>query len=217
MGEHLGAPQAVLVREETGLLKPGQPSAGVARQDRGTAGRVDHGQSGVLVTSASPQSHALLDRAWSLPQAWTTDEARCARAGMPPERVLATKPPRAQQRLAHACEAGVPAPWVAGDRVDGENRPRRTWWAERTHAEAFAVSGNASVWRGRRPWPVAALLAMVEEDGWRRLPVGHGATGPRGYDGPGLPWAAPCQRGWRRWLVVRRSLREPTERTGSLV
>jgi SRSO17 transposase len=30
--EHLGAPQAVLVVDETGLLKKGQHSAGVARQ-----------------------------------------------------------------------------------------------------------------------------------------------------------------------------------------
>jgi SRSO17 transposase len=30
--KHLGAPQAVLVLDETGFLKKGQPSAGVARQ-----------------------------------------------------------------------------------------------------------------------------------------------------------------------------------------
>jgi SRSO17 transposase len=47
--EHLGAPQAVLVVDETGWLTKGQQSAGVARQESGTAGRVDHGQMGVFL------------------------------------------------------------------------------------------------------------------------------------------------------------------------
>ena len=47
--EPLGAPQAVLVVDETGLLKKGQHAAGVARQDSGTAGRVVHGQLGVFL------------------------------------------------------------------------------------------------------------------------------------------------------------------------
>ncbi len=132
--EQLGDPQAVLVLDETGLLKTGQHSAGVARQSSGTAGRVDHGQSGVLVTYASLRGHALLDRALSVPHAWTTDEARCARAGIPAERVFATKPQRAPQMLARACEAGVPATWVARESVYGENRPLRAWLEERPHA-----------------------------------------------------------------------------------
>jgi SRSO17 transposase len=47
--EHLGEPQAVLVIEETGFLKTGPQSAGVARQYRGTAGRIEHCQIGVLL------------------------------------------------------------------------------------------------------------------------------------------------------------------------
>jgi SRSO17 transposase len=41
--EPLGASQAVLVMDETGCLKKGQQAAGVARQESGTAGRVDNG------------------------------------------------------------------------------------------------------------------------------------------------------------------------------
>lgn len=215
--EHLGDPQAVLVLDETGFLKKGQHSAGVARQYSGTAGRVDNCQIGVFVTYASPRGHALLDRELYVPHAWTTDAARCARAGIPPERVFATKPQLAQQMLARAFEAGVPATWVAGDCVYGDNRPLRAWLEERPHPYAFAVSGKEYVWRARRPWPVTTLLAMVEEDGWRRLPAGDGTKGPRWYDWQWLPLATPVQRGWRRWLVVRRSLSDPTERTGYLV
>ena len=48
--EHLGDPQAVLVVDETGFLKKGQQSAGVARQYSGTAGRIVYCQIEVFVT-----------------------------------------------------------------------------------------------------------------------------------------------------------------------
>jgi len=44
--EHLGDPDAVLVVDETGFLKKGSRSAGVARQYSGTAGRVENCQIG---------------------------------------------------------------------------------------------------------------------------------------------------------------------------
>jgi SRSO17 transposase len=44
--EHLGDPQAVLGLDETGLLKKGPPSAGVARPSSGTAGRRENCQIG---------------------------------------------------------------------------------------------------------------------------------------------------------------------------
>lgn len=215
--EHLGDPEAVLVLDETGFLKKGRHSAGVARQYSGTAGRVENCQSGVFLTYASAQGHVLLDRELYLPQAWTTDEARCARAGIPPARVFATKPQLAQQMLERALEASVPAAWVVGDSVYGKNRSLRAWLEERTHPYALAVSGNEYVWRASRQWPVQTLLAMVEEDGGRRLKAGDGTKGPRWYDWQWLSLAAPIQPGWRRWLVVRRSLSDPTERTGYLV
>jgi SRSO17 transposase len=59
----LGASDAVLVLEETGVLHKGPHSAGVARQYRGTAGKVEHGQIGVSLGDASGLGHALRDRA----------------------------------------------------------------------------------------------------------------------------------------------------------
>ena len=47
--KHLGEPQAVLVIDETGFLKKGQHSAGVARQYSGTAGRIENCQIGVFL------------------------------------------------------------------------------------------------------------------------------------------------------------------------
>ena|SRR5436853_900484 len=48
--ELLADPEAVLRLDETGFLKKGDKSAGVARQYSGTAGRIENGQIGVFLT-----------------------------------------------------------------------------------------------------------------------------------------------------------------------
>ena len=63
VGEHLGAPDGVLVLDETGFLKKGVRSAGVQRQYSGTAGRIENAQIGVFLGYASRHGHALIDRA----------------------------------------------------------------------------------------------------------------------------------------------------------
>jgi len=59
----LGDEQAVLVVDETGLLKTGTRSAGVKRQSRGTAGQIENCQVGVFLASATPKGHTFVDRA----------------------------------------------------------------------------------------------------------------------------------------------------------
>ena len=76
------SPDAMLVADETGFLKKGTHSAGVARQYGGTAGKVDTCQVGVFVAYASRLGQTLLDRALYLPQSWTEDAARCRLAGI---------------------------------------------------------------------------------------------------------------------------------------
>src|SRR4051794_10065427 len=79
--EQLGDADAVLVLDETGFLKKGTKSAGVHRQDSGTAGRIENCQIGVFLAYASRHGHALIDRALYLPQTWTDDPSRCRNAG----------------------------------------------------------------------------------------------------------------------------------------
>lgn len=68
MVEHLGDPRAVLVIDETGILKQGTKSVGVKRQYSGTAGRIENYQIGVFLTYAAPEGHVLLDRELYLPK-----------------------------------------------------------------------------------------------------------------------------------------------------
>jgi len=215
--QHMGDPHAVLVLDETGFLKKGQQSAGVARQYSGTAGRVENCQIGVFLAYASVHGHALLDRALYLPKAWTDDSARCAHAGVPAEQLFATKPQLARQLLQRAFEAGVPAAWVTGDSVYGDDRRLRVWLEEQDHAYVMAVSGKEYVWRAGRQHQVKSLLAALGTEGWDRLSAGDGTKGPRWYDWMWLPLSAPWQSDWRRWLLVRRSLSDPTELTAYVV
>jgi SRSO17 transposase len=215
--QHLGDSNGVLVLDETGFLKKGAHSAGVARQYSGTAGKVENCQIGVFLSYASALGHALLDRELYVPKEWTADRARCRQAGIPDERGFATKPQLACQMLARAFAAGLPAKWVTGDSVYGDDRRLRMWLEARPQAYVLAVSGKEYVWLGWRQRQVKTILATLPEDGWNRLSAGDGAKGPRWYDWRWLPLAAPLAPGWCRWLLVRRSLTTPMELTAYVV
>jgi SRSO17 transposase len=215
--QHLGDFTGVLVLDETGFLKKGEHSAGVARQYSGTAGKVENCQIGVFLSYASSLGHALVDRELYLPNVWTDDAERCRQAGIPTDRPFATKPQLAQQMLARAFAAGVPATWVTGDSVYGDNRPWRQWLEAQPQAYVLAVSGTEYVWLGAQQRRVNTLLASLPVEGWTRLSAGDGAKGPRWYDWRWISLAAPVDPAWRRWLLVRRSLSEPTELTAYVV
>src|SRR5579864_216580 len=83
--EQLGEPGGILVVDETGFVKKGKKSAGVARQYSGTAGRRENSQVGVFLLYASTQGAAFIDRALYLPEEWTQDRVRCREAGIPDE------------------------------------------------------------------------------------------------------------------------------------
>lgn len=215
--ESLGDPHGVVVIDETGFLKKGRHSAGVARQYSGTAGRVENCQIGVFLAYASTRGQALLDRELYLPKAWTTDRERCTQAGIPQERLFATKPELARCMLERAFQAGVPATWVTGDCVYGNDRRLRMWLEAQERAYVLAVSGKEYVWLGGQQRQVKTLLAALPADDWTRHSAGAGAKGPRWYEWCWLPLAAPMLPAWCRWLLVRRSVSDPTELTAFVV
>ena len=212
--EHLGDPDAVLVVDETGFVKKGTKSCGVARQYSGTAGRIENCQVGVFLAYASPRGHAFLDRQLYLPKEWTYDKVRCQQAGVPKEIPFTTKPKLARQMLERAFAAGVPAGWVTGDSVYGNDRSLQLWLQERRKAHVLAVTGQESVWIGFAQHRVKDLLPTVPAQAWHPLSAGEGAKGPRLYEWAWLPLNCQYEPEWRRWLLVRRSLSNPNELTG---
>jgi SRSO17 transposase len=60
--EHLGEDDGILVVDETGFVKKGKKSAGVARQYSRTVGRTENCQIGVFLLYASSRGAAFFDR-----------------------------------------------------------------------------------------------------------------------------------------------------------
>ena len=213
--EQLGDAAAVLVVDETGFLKKGTKSAGVQRQYSGTAGRIENSQVGVFLAYAGPDGHAFLDRELYLPQGWTDDAARRAEAGIPREVAFRTKPQLAMAMLERALTAGVPAAWVTGDEIYGGDRRLRLGLEERDVPHVLAVKRTeplvATTARGVAQVSAEDLVAALPATAWTTLSAGDGAKGPRLYDWAQVairPLSDP-DRGY--WLLVRRSLAEPTE------
>jgi SRSO17 transposase len=207
--EHLGDDAAVLVVDETGFLKKGTKSAGVARQYSGTAGRIENCQIGVFLAYAAPLGRTFLDRELYLPRAWTEDRDRCAAAGIGADVEFQTKPELALAMLTRALDAGVPAGWVAGDEVYGQHSGLRLALEERGMAYVLAVPVKQYVIAtldGRLAQCRAdAVSAVVPAQGWERLSAGAGAKGPRLYDWVRVP-IRPLSEPGRYWLLIRRSL-----------
>ena len=207
--EHFNDTGAVLVIDETGFLKKGVKSAGVARQYTGTAGRIENCQVGVFLTYACARGRTFLDRELYLPEAWAGDMARRAEAGIPEGVEFATKPQLARGMIARALAAGVECAWVTGDSVYGNDGKLREWLEERRLPFVLGVTAQYRLFTERgREW-AKDIFARVPARGWRRLSCGAGSKGERIYD-----WARVRARtvdGERlRWLVARRSITDPS-------
>jgi SRSO17 transposase len=117
--ETLADEDAVLVIDETGFLKQGKASCGVARQYTGSAGKITNCQIGVLASYVSRRGHAFVDRALYLPREWTDDPERLKAAHVPDEMGFATKPQIARRMIARTVDAKMPFSFVAADSVYG--------------------------------------------------------------------------------------------------
>jgi SRSO17 transposase len=211
--EQLGEPGGILVVDETGFIKKGKKSAGVARQYSGTAGRRENSQVGVFLLYASSKGAAFIDRALYLPEEWTADRVRCREAGIPDEVAFATKGELAQQMLARAFAAGVPAEWVVGDTVYGYDE-LRLWLEAQQKNYVLAVCETHQVWVQGRAQPVGLLAALLPEEAWVVLSAGEGSKGPRLYEWAWLqlPDETEATSERARWVLIRRSLADRSER-----
>lgn len=209
--EHLGDAEAMLVIDETGDVKKGDQSVGTQRQYTGTAGRIENAQVGVFLTYTTTRGHTLIDREIYLPRSWTDDPDRCAAAGVPAEATFATKPRLARHMIVRALEEGVPADWVTGDEVYGNDPGLRTELETRGVGYVLAVACAAQITTATGVWRADALAAMLPKRAWQRLSAGAGAKGHRYYDWAWVDIPNAANQSGHRWLLVRRN-----RRTGEL-
>jgi SRSO17 transposase len=208
--KHLADPEAVFILDETGFLKKGDKSAGVARQYSGTAGRIEKCQIGVFLAYASAKGRTFLDRELYLPKAWTDDVMRCQTAGIPNDVQFATKLQLGRRMLERTFAAGIPARWVTGDTVYGNDWRMRSWLDQRRQAYVLAVSGQYRIFTGEQRQWAKQVVAELPKKSWQVESCAAGSKGERLYE-----WARLEMRrsedGWRRWLLARRSLSKPQE------
>ena len=222
--EALADEDAVLVVDETGFLKQGKSSCGVARQYTGSAGKITNCQIGVFACYVGSHGHAFIDRELYLPKSWTDDPARMAKAHVPQEIIdsasggFATKPALARAMIERAIAAEVPFSFVAADSVYGvgdmemtlrragkgyvlgvkSNQPFHSW------GKAPQVSGTAK-----------DIADALPASAWRRLSAGAGTKGERLHDWVYLELAdldageykeALAGQAWTRGLLIRRKI-----------
>ena len=106
---------------------------------------------------------------------------------------------------------------MTGNSVYGDDWRLRMWLETQEQAYVLAVSGKEYVWVGWQQRQVKTVLAALPAEGWTRHSAGAGAKGPAGMTGAGCPWPRRCSRRGASWLVVRRSVSDPTALTAFVV
>jgi SRSO17 transposase len=215
--ETLAEETAVLVVDETGFLKQGKASCGVARQYTGSAGKITNCQIGVFACYVSHHGHAFIDRELYLPKEWTDDADRLKAAHVPDEVGFATKPQIARQMIARALAAKVPFAFVAADSVYGTG-DIETMLRKAGKGYVLGVAANHVF----RSWGKKQLVGgtatkiaqSLPKSAWRRLSSGEGTKGPRLHDWAYLELAdldvaqynSTLSGQWTRGLLIRRNI-----------
>lgn len=211
VNDDLGSSNGALIFDESGFLKKGQDSIGVARQYCGTAGKVDNCQVGVFAAYVSDSGYSLVDKRLFIPEQWFTDEyhTRREKCNLPEDTVFRTKPQLAAEMLqALHEEKTLPFKYVLGDSIYGispefietvENLPGITYmvsvskstlcWLKRpmTITKQYRWGGKTKsktvlLGTDSKPIAVGKLAKNINDYFWYRRQVSEGTKGPIVYE-----------------------------------
>ena len=203
----LGAAAGVLMVDGSDFPKQGVHAVGVKRQSCGELGKRANCQAGVFVGYVSAQGSTVLDRRWSVPTAWLTDDAYAERrrqCGLPAETTFTTKPELAQEMLAAVVQSQVlRCRWVVADEACGGNPGFLDGVAGLGLWSCTEVPHTTRVWqerpathlpprrrRGHRPQrerllegapkarPVREVAGTLPAEAWTRQTIKEGSQGP---------------------------------------
>lgn len=117
-----GHADSALPIDESGCPKKGTRSVGVARQWCGQLGKVENCQVGVFAALSRGTEVTSIDERLFLPEAWTSDSARCQAAGVPEaQRGFRRKTDLALAMIRHARQRGIGFAWVGFDGFYGSD------------------------------------------------------------------------------------------------
>ena len=207
----MGEPDGVLIFDESGFVKKGQDSVGVARQYCGNVGKVENCQVGVFAAYASGKGYALVDQRLFLPESWFgADHAeRRAKCRVPKGMTFQSKPELGADMLRTIQDEGqLPFRYIAADSVYG-NSPvfldamqacvgsiymvgvssETRAWLERPQTElhTYRYGGEEHSQRvlapsSPPPKSVAEWAQSLRPHAWYRRTVSEGSKGPIEYE-----------------------------------
>ena len=160
--------------DDTGMPKKGRDSVGVGRQYCGVLGKQDNCQVAVSISVANQE--ASLPVAWRLylPEAWTSDAPRRAKARIPEGVVFRRKWEIALDQLDHLRQAGVPLAPVLADAGYGNVTEFRAAVAERGMTYAVGIAPETGVWKpGVLPLPPKPWSGRGRRPSALRIAPGH--------------------------------------------
>jgi len=225
----IGGPDAALCLDESAITKKGKMSVGVARQHNGRLGKTDNCQVGVFATLVNGKFGCIVGKRLYLPKTWTSDSARCDKAGIPEDcRVFKTKPQLALELVDEAIAAGVRFRYVCADALYGNNPQFLRGLAERGLEFIADVHMNQGIYT-EDPEPylprrrtsigpkykrlksrgivqtVKSFIAAIEERQWRAVSVRESTKGTlihKAYRKEVWLWDGDERKARRWWLVI---------------
>jgi SRSO17 transposase len=132
---------------------------------------------------------------------------------IPEDVAFATKPAMACAMVARLLDEGAPCAFVLADAVYGSDFRFRKMLEDRGQPHVLAVRSTHSL-RFLEEWHLvqtdpATMIAEVPPENWQSLSTGEGAKGHRLYDWTWVPLNYMAGESFSRWLLARRSLRDP--------
>jgi SRSO17 transposase len=129
IAEMLGEADGVGLIDESGVVKQGDDTVGVASQYCGSVGKVANSQVGVHLGYVSRKGYTLLDSQLFMPEEWFGDEyvQRRQACGVPEDLAFQSKPTIALKLLQDAIDRNkeqvppLPFRWVAADALYGDS------------------------------------------------------------------------------------------------
>jgi SRSO17 transposase len=211
VNDDIGIPDGALIFDESGFVKKGQESIGVARQYCGNIGKVENCQVGVFAAYASEHGYALVDKRLFIPEIWFTDDylERRKKCKLPESAAFKTKPQLAAEMLnALVKESILPFKYVLADSVYGvspdfisavEALPDKTYlvsvpkdtrcWLKRpmTITKTYQWGGKTRTKTlladtDSAPRKVEELAKNINDYFWYRRQVSEGTKGPIVYE-----------------------------------
>jgi len=225
------------VIDESGFVKQGSDSVGVARQYCGRLGKTENCQVGVFLVGVTPAGTALLDDQLFLPADWAQDRQRRRKTHVPEEVTFQTKPEIAAEMIRRTLGAGqVSFSWIVGDELYGDSGKLLDALEQMHQRYVLEVKCNTTVWTenpaGRKSiykgpkrrareggWRQPAVRSLQEIGGelpaeaWQPIKLREGTKGPLIYEYARLrAWAVRHGKsGPAIWVLFQRSLDDPKE------